>query len=52
MDASIHFKLNYVKLFTVFNIVIVCRQLLFNVEVIKLNHVKLFYCTFNNASEL
>ena len=52
MDASVHFKLNYVKLFTVFYIVIVCRQVLFNVDVIKLNHVKLSYCTFNNTSDL
>ena len=54
MDASVHFKLNYmyVKLITVFFIVIACRQLLFNVDVTKLNHVKLSYCTFNNTSDV
>ena len=52
MDASVHFKLNYVKLFKVFYIVIVCRQQLFNVDVIKLNHVKLSYSTFNNTSDI
>ena len=28
------------------------RQLLFSVNVIKRNHTKLSYCTFNNASDL
>ena len=53
LDASVHFKLNYVTSFTVLYNVIVCKTAIVQCKCnYKLNHTKLSYCAFNYASDL
>ena len=53
VDASVHFKLNYVTPFTVLYNVIVCKTAIVQCKCnLKLSHTKLSYCAFNYASDL
>ena len=50
VDASVHFKLNYVTPFTVLINVIVSKTAIVQCKCkYQLNHTKLSYCTFNYA---